>query len=466
MSGMDHVKRWILHVDMNSYFASVEQQCRPELRGQPIAVGGKPGSRAVVAAASREAKALGVRTAMPSHKAIRMCPHLIFVEPDYKKYEAYSEQMFGILETFSPDLEIFSIDEAFLAVVQPQICSLIDAETNQRGSVNGSADVSSPELVDWIVDLVWQIKTRLRTELGPVLTASIGVARGKRLAKLASESQKPDGFTVLLGDEESALVAQFRTHHIRAFTRAELYARTDIETLAGIGPRLGRRLRAASIHTLADLARCPYDELAHLVFPYHKELFMIGQGKDPSPVVPYWAAKAEQSIGHQYTLPSDIPVGDLPPTLMWLAERVGHRMRSRGFVAHRVSLYLRRTNAPGWGTQCHTTSQIESDLDLYQAAWRMISTAADHPGEPLDWFTPIRMPSLTVSDLVSRRTATQSLEPSEQQRVQLATILDRIRSRYGRTSITSGLSHSVHYHDIPDGRRKRFTPTIMSNYSN
>ncbi|MBI4185585.1 DNA polymerase IV [Candidatus Berkelbacteria bacterium] len=433
--------RWIMHIDMNSYFASVEQQDNPALRGQPVGVGGKPGTRSILAAASREAKLLGVNTAMPAHAAIALCPQLIIVEPRYPRYQEVSERLFGILESFSPDLEIFSIDEAFLQIDCPS---------------------SDPQIVSSLISTALTIKERLRSELGPVLTASIGLAHGKRLAKLASESQKPDGLTVLLGDNESDLVNHFRRLSVRAFTRREFYAHADIEDLAGIGPHLGRRLRATGIHTLADLANRPLAELETLVFPYHKELFLIGQGNDPAPVVPYWRAKPEQSIGHQSTLPRDIPVIELPATIAWLAERVARRLRQAGFIAHELSLYFRRTHAPGWGSRHRTSRQLESDHDLYHTAWDLIRAAADNPGSGLGWSTPIRMPSLTVSGLVARSNATVSFLPSDTKSHLLTQAIDAIKDRFGDQSLSSGLSVGSHHHLIPDGHRKRFVPRLLS----
>ncbi|MBI4032427.1 DNA polymerase IV [Candidatus Berkelbacteria bacterium] len=433
-------ERWILHVDMNSYFASVEQQVNPQLRGKPVGVGGKPGTRSVIAAASREAKARGVKTAMSSWEAVRICPELILVPPRYDLYQEYSERLFGLVETISPLVEIFSIDEAF-----------VELASNRRPPNQSE--------VEWITGTTTEIKRLIRSYLGDWLTASIGVARNKRLAKLASETMKPDGLVVLLGDDELALVEQFRSTGIRAWTRAALYATTDVETLSGIGPRLGRRLRGVGIQTLADLATKSLDELRTVVYPYERELYLVGQGIDPSPVVPYWKAKPEQSIGHQYTLPTDLPVLELPPAIAWLAERVGRRLRRGAFVAHSLHLYLRQTNAPGWGSHVQTTRHLETDQDIYHAAWELIRTAADRPDSGLAWATPVRMPALTVTKLVRRVDATQSLLPEEQRNLAVATAIDHVKDRFGSRTITSGLSVDVAYHNIPDGRRKRFAPT-------
>lgn len=471
------MKRWIFHVDMNSYFASVEQQLNPALRGKPVGVGGKPGTRSVIAAASREAKERGVKTAMASFEALAICPELIIVEPNYAKYQVISEKMFGILESFSPDLEIYSIDEAFLELdIRPPhsaqgfaVARRNDSRKTTelpRGSANESAAVCS-----YLVSTAEAIKVRLREELGEVLTASIGIAHNKRLAKLASESQKPSGLTVLLDAGEGETIAHFQMLGVRAFSWYDFFQGTDIEALAGIGPRIGRRLRGIGVQTLADLGSKTLSELETAVFPYHKELYLIARGQDPSLVIPYWRAKDEQSIGHQYTLPKDIPVIELPATIAWLAERIGRRLRQGGFVAHQLSVYLRQTDPSdgragglGWSGRTRTSHQLETDHDIYLAAWDLIREAADHPGSGLNWGTLIRMPNLTASGLVRQSNSSQSLLEAPSKWSLLTSALDALKDRFGDRSVTTGLSLGIKYHSIPDGRRKRFTPTVDRSF--
>lgn len=450
------MQRWILHVDMNSYFASVEQQLNPALRGKPVAVGGKPGTRSVIAAASREAKARGVKTAMAAHEAIQICPELIIVEPHYETYQRISERMFGILESFSPDLEIYSIDEAFLQVdIHPRNDSR-KATKDSRYSVRDSVDVL--QIVEQLVSTAEAIKVRLREELGEVLTASIGIAHNKRLAKLASESQKPSGLTVLLDEAEGKTIAQFQRLGVRAFSWYDFFQGTDIEALAGIGPRIARRLRGIGVHTLADLGAKTLGELESAVYPYHKELYLIARGQDASLVIPYWRAKDEQSIGHQYTLPSDIAVIELPATIAWLAERIGRRLRQGGFVAHQLSVYLRQTDGPGWSARSRTSRQLETDHDIYLTAWDLIREAADSPGSGLGWGSMIRMPNLTASGLVLQANSSQSLLEAPSKWSLLTSAIDALKDRFGDKSVSTGLSLGVKYHSIPDGRRKRFEP--------
>lgn len=417
---------WILHIDMNSFFASVEQQYNPALRGKAIGVGGKPGTRSVIVAPSREAKRLGVRVGMNGREAFKHCPQLIIVPPVYERYQAISQHIFQILEQFSPAVEPFSIDEGF-----------IEIDTSLEQAIN----------------IARTIKTKFHNQLGPVLTASIGIARNKRLAKLASESQKPDGLVALLNNAEEKTVAKLRREGVTAWTQVELFTQTQVEELCGIGPRLGRRLRAAGIQTLADLTQQSLDTLRTLVFPYEKELHLIGQGIDLARVVPYWRQKAEQSIGHQYTLPHDVPVRELRPILFRLSEKVGNRLRKRGFVGQSIQIYLRRTNAPSWGSTLQTSYRIESDRDIECYAWKLISSACQR-GDKLTLETLVRMPSVTVSVLTPKIQAPVRL-PFDANSSNLTMAINKIRARFGETSVQSGWSVGVKMHNLLDGRSRR-----------
>ncbi len=319
-------------------------------------------------------------------------------------------------------------------------------------------------VASYLVSTAEAIKVRFRQELGEMLTASIGIAHNKRLAKLASESHKPDGLTVLLEESEGQLIRAFRRLGVRAFTWREFFEETDIEALAGIGPRLARRLRAIGVQTLADLGTKTLTELETAVFPYHRELYLIGRGQDPSPVIPYWRAKDEQSMGHQYTLPQDIPVIELPATIAWLAERIGRRLRRGGFVAHGLSISLHQTSGPGWGSQTRTSRQLETDHDLYVAAWDLIREAADRPGSGLTWAALIHRPNLTAHGLVRVSHSSQSLLPAPDKWSLLTRAIDTLKDRFGDRAITTGLSLGARYHLIPDGRRKRFTPTVLTSF--
>ncbi|MCA9388965.1 hypothetical protein KC644_04405, partial [Candidatus Berkelbacteria bacterium] len=321
-------------------------------------------------------------------------------------------------------------------------------------------NIPPPQTANYVSSVVAEIKLKIKKEIGSVITATVGVSHGKRLAKLAGEIQKPNGFVVLLHDHEQQTYNDFKKLNALTFKRAELFKKTDIQTLPGIGPRLGRRLRANGIHTLLQLSQLDFKDLKKIVFPYEKELYFTGLGLDPTPVTPYWQQAREKSIGHQYTLPRDEAVVDLPPILARLAEKVGRRLRKHNFIAHRLNLYLRTHNRGNWASYQNTTKQIESDTDIYKLTWKIISEALANPSSDLNPFTQIRMPSITLTKLKSKNNSTQPILKKERREMILTEAINEIQNRFGDRAITSGLSLNTKMHYVPDGRRKRFTPML------
>src|SRR5436309_1591763 len=221
--------RRIVHVDMDAFYASVEQRDDPTLRGRPVAVGGSPESRGVVAAASYEARAFGVRSALPMSRAVRLCPQLVIVRPDFAKYGDASRQVFAIFREVTPLVEPLSLDEAFLDVTE-----------NSWGE-------------PLAVDVARRIKARIREETR--LTASAGVAPNKFLAKIASGWKKPDGLTVIAPQRVESFLQQL-----------------PVDALWGVGPKTAARLRAAGIERLVDVRTAEASVLAETVGSYAEAL--------------------------------------------------------------------------------------------------------------------------------------------------------------------------------------------------
>lgn len=425
-------KQVIFHIDMNAFFASCEQQDNPSLRGKPIGVGGKPGTRSIISAASYEAKALGVKTAMPSHEAIRVCPKLIIVPPRFRRYQEYSKRLFNIFERFSPDLEVFSIDEVFLKVPQNQCQSMAQ-----------------------IIECAKKIKSLIAREVGEQLTCTIGIAANKRLAKLAGELQKPNGLVWILNQDNLKYQQSLKDAGVLALSQQQVFKNTKVEVLCGIGYRLSRRLRAHGIYTLEDLAKTSFDSLKHIAFPYEKELYLAGLGADLSRVNSYYKMPREKSIGHQYTLPHDVPIYRLNSYLYYLAEKVGHRLRKNNFVCQKVAIYLRATSRQSWGSSRKFNNFIESDQDIFRAANHLIQIGISD-GE-LNASDQIRMPSITAESLVLKNHAPRDIfkTSKDYQKHSITKSIDKIRKQYGLRTIHSGLSLGVKMHDIPDARNPR-----------
>lgn len=252
--------RRILHLDMDAFYASVEQRDNPSLRGQAVVVGGQPDRRGVVAAASYEARAFGVHSAMSMAKAVRLCPSLVIVPPDFQRYRAASQQVFGIFREVTPLVEPLSLDEAYLDVTE-----------NAWGEALGTA-------------VAKRLKERIRAETG--LTASAGVAPNKFLAKIASGWKKPDGLTVISPER------------LESFLQ-----RLPVDALWGVGPVTARKLRARGIDRLVDVRTADLNTLRETVGSLADWLRQLADGIDERPVVPNRETK---SSGTENTYPEDL----------------------------------------------------------------------------------------------------------------------------------------------------------------
>jgi DNA polymerase-4 len=246
------VVRRIIHVDMDAFYASVEQRDRPELRGKPVAVGGSPQSRGVVAAASYEARAFGVHSAIPMSRAVRLCPHLEVVRADFAKYRAVSQQVFAIFRSVTPLVEPLSLDEAYL-----------DVTTNAWGEPLATT-------------VARRIKTLIREATG--LTASAGVAPNKFLAKIASGWKKPDGLTVIAPERVESFLRQL-----------------PVDALWGVGPVTAKRLHERGISRLIDVRTADPAVLRDSVGSLADWLLQLARGEDDRQVQPNRPAKSSSS---------------------------------------------------------------------------------------------------------------------------------------------------------------------------
>lgn len=287
--------RKIIHVDMDAFYASVEQRDRPELRGKPVAVGGSS-KRGVVAAASYEARTYGVRSAMPSISALRRCPDLIFVKPRFDVYRAVSRQIREIFARHTDIIEPLALDEAYL-----------DVTRDKQGI--GSA-----------VKIARQIRAAIREETG--LTASAGVSYNKFIAKIASDQNKPDGLCIILPDEGAGFVA---TLPVRRFH--------------GVGPRTAEKMERLGIRTGADLAAMSEEWLARNFGSSAGYLYKAARGIDDRPVNP---SRARKSIGGELTYSQDKQTNaELRAALDEIIEIVWRRIETSGVSGRSIVLKAR-----------------------------------------------------------------------------------------------------------------------------
>jgi DNA polymerase-4 len=292
---MSAVRR-ILHIDMDAFYASVEQRDDPALRGRPLAVGGHPEGRGVVAAASYEARAYGVRSAMSMARAVRLCPELVIVRPDFAKYKAASDAVFALFREVTPLVEPLSLDEAYLDVTDNA----------------------------WGEPLATSVARRLKRRIHETtaLTASAGVAPNKFLAKIASGWKKPDGLTVIAPERVEPFLQKL-----------------PVDALWGVGPVTARKLRARGIERLVDVRSIAPDDLRQTVGSLADWLRQLAHGIDDRPVV---ANRSSKSAGSERTYATDLADrADIEAEVVRMAGRAGEWLERRRLFARTVTLKVR-----------------------------------------------------------------------------------------------------------------------------
>lgn len=318
--------RSIVHVDMDAFFASVEQHDDPALRGRPVMVGGRTG-RGVVAAASYEARQFGVRSAMPAAKARRLCPHGVFLPARFERYRSVSARIFDIFREFTDEVEGLSLDEAYLDLSQ------------------------TTATVDEMLRIGRQLKAEIAGQTG--LTASVGMASNKLLAKLASDYDKPDGFVLVEPDRVQAFLDPL-----------------PVRRLPGVGQRSAERLNAAGVLTVGQLRITAPDLLGRLFGSQGKVLLERAQGIDDRPVKP---ARTRRSISQENTFSEDIhELSGLRPLIEQQAGRVSEKLREKGLHARTVTLKLRSS---GFSTITRSRSlpgYTRSARVLADTAWELL----------------------------------------------------------------------------------------------
>ena len=318
--------RDIVHLDMDAYFASVEQQSNPFLKGKPIAITGS-GSRTVIATASYEARAYGVKTGMTVHDARNLCPHLICVDGNHEKYLYSTIKIREILMKFTDRVETYSIDEFFLDIT----------------------GCKSP------LETVKNIKDTIKKEIG--LSCSCGLAPNRLLAKLGSKIQKPDGLTTITAEDFAIISVEM-----------------PVDKLHGLGKKTAHFLNSLGINTIKELGDAPVNFLfTHFGFWGHI-LKSMGQGIDNSPVPYYWEHDEPKSMGHSYTIPVDVSDMELIKALiLMLCQKVAMRLRNEKKAAFTVSLTIRYSD---FSTFCyHKTVKylVDTPHGLYNVCLKVLN---------------------------------------------------------------------------------------------
>jgi DNA polymerase-4 len=376
----------ILHVDMDAFFASVEQLSDPRLRGKPVLVCGDPDGRSVVAAASYEARPSGVRAGMPVRQALQLCPQAVLVPGDPTKYVSLSLRLLELFKRFTPLVEPMSIDEAFLDFQG----TAFDGESASRAARSLQKEVED------------QFS----------LTCSVGLGPNKLVAKMGSSLMKPKGFTLLT---------------LEGFQRR--FWPEEVQVLWGVGSETTKVLHHLGIHTIGDLANASQGILAKTFGVNGPRLHFAARGEDVSPVIPYFQGIPNKSMGHEHTLDQDeIEIEALQALIVQLSDQVTRRMRKEGYVGRIVVLKLRYSD--------FTTRVRQRALENFTDEERVVSRwgrwllRANWKGEP------VRLVGVSVAELLPWRGGAEgALFASDRKYRRMVGAVDRARDRFGESSL-------------------------------
>lgn len=377
----------IIHLDMDAFYASVEQHDRPELRGRPVIVGGSR-ERGVVAACSYEARPFGVRSALPMSRALRLCPEAVVLPVRMARYQEVSRQVFAIFGRYTDRIEPLSVDEAFLDVTGCERLFGTPREIAQR------------------------IRWEVREELG--LAISAGVAPNKFLAKLASESAKPDGLLEILPEAVDDFLLPL-----------------PVERLWGVGNKAAQQLHRQGCRTVADLRQLSVAQLTRLFGVWGERLYHLARGEDERAVEVDVPAK---SYGAEETFAADLTrLEDLHRELLAQAEKVAARLRRHGQSGRVLTLKVRYADFETLTRRLTLPEPTAHGKTLYRAARDLLQRT--EAGE-----RPVRLLGLSVGGLEDAAARQPSLfpDPNEQRQTALDSALDRLNQRFGQGQVRRG----------------------------
>lgn len=385
---MDGVQRAIIHIDMDAFYASVEQRDNPELKGKPVIIGGSVESRGVVSTASYEARKHGVHSAMPMAEAHRLCPDGVYLPVDMQKYRLVSHQIMDIFHRFTPEVEAISLDEAFLDVTASQ-------------KLFGTAE-----------EIGREIKRLIKTELN--LTASVGLAYNKFLAKLASDMDKPDGFYQIGPEELESKVWPL-----------------PVRRMMGVGGKTAQLLEGMGVRTIGQLAKMNVGLLEHILGKQGIMMYEVANGVDNRMVEP---VRESKSVGRETTFPKDISERYVLETILFtLADDVCHTLRATNLKGRTVSIKIRYPDFRSI-TRAQTLDGYTSSFEPVFEAVKQLMEHNYKDG------TPVRLIGVTVSGLKKDDEIIEQQDlffdgGAQKKQAALNSVMDKINEKYGGDTV-------------------------------
>jgi DNA polymerase IV len=394
--------RIIAHLDMDAFFASVEEKLNPSLAGKPLVVGSDRTKRGVVSAANYAARAFGIHAGMPTATAVRLCPDATFLEGDPKKYVHVSLQVLDSLKEFTPVIEPFSIDEAFLDLTDsPRLVDAIRA---------GTIDPNDPlALLNAAGEVARAMQRTVQRRVG--LSATIGLAPNKYIAKMGSGLKKPRGLTALTQE-----------------LYREVFWPRPVNDLWGIGEKTADSLGKLGIRTVGQLAKFPREFLTYHFGLNGDRMRDAAWGEDDSPVIPFYEGVPIKSMGHEFTLERDL--GDrerIGAHLLRLSDQVGRRMRQDDYLGRIVSVKYRDPSFKTMIRQRALPELTSDETQIYKVASALFDENWDR--------RPIRLIGVSMSGLVSGAGKQRELFDADEHRRKMTEAVDSLRDKFGDTSL-------------------------------
>ncbi len=373
----------IIHMDMDAFFASVEQLDKPELKGKAVIIGGVGlDNRGVVSTASYEARKFGVHSAMPIAKAKKLCPDAVYLPGRMERYTELSEQIFNVLLEFTPQVEKLSIDEAFLNV---KGCHRLYGNSKEIGK---------------------QIKKRIKEKTG--LVCSIGVARNKFLAKIGSDLDKPDGLVVIKNDEISKVLDPL-----------------SVKKIPGVGEKTAEKLNEVGIYKIGQLKDMEYNELEHLFGKHGRVLYRLIRGEDDREVN---VDNETKSISNETTFQNDISDLDLLlKHLLELSQKVTRRIRNKKLIGNTIFIKVKDNKFNVTSRRITIKKYVDSTDDLYKFGKKLL--------ERVDLKNPIRLIGIGLAGLKEKNKEQLSLFESSDNKSEFNIVIDSIKDKFGNQSI-------------------------------
>jgi DNA polymerase IV len=490
-------KRLILHVDMNSYFATVEQQANPYLRGVPVGVQGSKAKRTIIAASSMEAKRLGIKTGFRVHEARIACPDIQVVVGEPRKYSSVTKELVRIFEKYSDLVEIFSIDECFIDVTnsarlytsqmikskyqipnQSQNSNVKkDCHFDRENRVEKSLERDSSTMLgmtkEWegAVEIAHKIKEDIKNEIGEWMTCSVGVSYNKFLAKLGSDMQKPDGLVVIvpnghnrISDDKLQITNQVQSPNaetekretIRSsktytlLTTDEALLGSKLTDFCGIAGRLEKRLQLLGIKSVSDLRNADDLKLLKEFGVYGLKMKRWSQGVDNTKVVDWHVQPEAKSFSHARTLNKDVMSKREIKNMMYLlSERLGARMRAESYYGKVIGVWVRYKSFSGLGKRHKFGHWVNDGYEIYKAAEKIV-----------DGFSlkePVRAIGIWVAEVQPAKNVPRNLLDADKTEEKIVATIDAVNNKYGEMVVTRAVVTGMKIKQVVSGLgRKKF----------